>query len=109
MLSSLDPIKIGRATALLFLTDPDAALLVLIRAVTAVRDKANVVERRDLAVHTHTPPRSPRSPRSPRGIAHPPPSSRNAKVRIHASSHAPEHGPPSIERSTCLLRGSCLA
>ena len=66
MLSSLDPIKIGRATALLFLTDPDAALLVLIRAVTAVRDKANVVERRDLAVHTHTPPPT-RPPRSPRG------------------------------------------
>lgn len=49
LLTGLDANKMGRATALIFLTDPDGALLVLVRAVTAVRDKAVKIERRDQA------------------------------------------------------------
>ena len=40
LLAGLDAIKVGRATALLFVTDPMGAILCLVRAVTAVRDKA---------------------------------------------------------------------
>ena len=59
MLSGLDEIKVGRATALIFLTNPDSAILVLVRAITAVRDKV----RRGLATRARA--RAARAPARP--------------------------------------------
>lgn len=47
LLSELDIVRFGRAIALLFLTDPEGCLLVLVRAITAVRDRAASIEKRE--------------------------------------------------------------
>lgn len=48
-LASIDAVKLGRAAALMFLTDPESALLILVRAITALDDKALRLQARDAA------------------------------------------------------------
>tara|TARA_B110001452_G_scaffold169606_1_gene141855 strand:+ start:216 stop:4025 length:3810 start_codon:yes stop_codon:yes gene_type:complete len=46
-LSNVDALQAGRATALVFLTDAKQAMLIMVRAITAVREKAELVKQRD--------------------------------------------------------------
>jgi len=47
LLMETKPVGLGRATALLFLTDPNGALQVILRGITAVRSKARAAKNRD--------------------------------------------------------------
>ena len=47
LLSNVDALQAGRAAALVFLTDARGAMLIMVRAITAVREKAEVVKNRD--------------------------------------------------------------
>jgi hypothetical protein len=46
LIANLDSVKIGRAAALIFMVNPEVALVTLIRGSTAARDKARLVEGR---------------------------------------------------------------
>ena len=48
-LASIDAVKLGRAAALMFLTDPESTLLILVRAITAIDDKSIRLQTRDAA------------------------------------------------------------
>ena len=100
LLSGLDSVRFGRATAMLFLTDPEGTLLVLVRAVTAVRDKAARIEKREHAQAEKL-----------RQVPFDPidPTSRAIGIQFPITPPDPAHADPFLRQAEVLIRAAILS